>query len=373
MAYKIGFMGFGGMVSGYHYGAISAADVPFEAVAAFDIEPARRADAEAKGLAVYDNPKDFLAAGGYDFVVVGTANNYHCELACMAMEAGYNVMTEKPAARNAAEVEKMIAVSEKTGKIFTVHQNRRWDTDFLKVRQAIADGCVGKPFMIESRIHSPNGNGDMYGWRAMKDHGGGMLLDWGVHMLDQILYMVGEPVKTVSANVFPLWSEEVDDYSKVILTFESGLVAQMEVATFVDCPAGIDETIIETAASADRAAIVSTPDPAALRGALTMAEMGSPKVHVRRIREDRFSREKAKAYEDYRVTERPQSRHRILEYEEFDTDRYPAGDWHSLYKNLAAVLDGTEELIVKPAQVLQCLRVIDAAFRSSAEGVTVRL
>ena len=353
MAYKIGFMGFGGMVSGYHYGAISSDDVPFEAVAAFDIDPARRADAEAKGLVAYDDPKAFLKAGGYDFVVVGTANNYHCELACMAMEAGFNVMTEKPAARNAAEVEKMIETSEKAGVIFTVHQNRRWDSDFMMVRQAIADGCVGKPFMIESRIHSANGNGDMYGWRAMKDHGGGMLLDWGVHMLDQILYMVGEPVKTVSANVFPLWSQEVDDYSKVIITFESGLVAQMEVATYTPIPL-------------PRWTVYGDG------GALSMQEIGSPKVHVRKITEDRTDWETANAFEDYKVVKRPQSRHRILGYEEFDTDKRPAGDWHSLYRNLAGVLDGKEELIVKPAQVLQCLKVIDAAFRSSAEGVTVR-
>ena len=143
MAFQVGFIGFGGMICGHHLGTIRRDDVPFEAVAAFDIDPDRRAAAVERGLVAYDNLEGFLAAGGYDLVVVGTANNYHCEMACRAMEAGDNVMVEKPAARNTAELEKMID-----------------------------DGVIGKPYMIESRIHSVNGNGDMYGWRAMNDHGG---------------------------------------------------------------------------------------------------------------------------------------------------------------------------------------------------------
>ena len=354
MNYKVGFIGFGGMISGYHYVTISRDDIPFDATAAFDIDPEARANAESKGLRVFDNPEDFFAYGGYDLVVVGTANNYHAEMACRAMEAGFNVMTEKPAARCAEEVERMIAVSKKTGKLFTVHQNRRWDPDFLKIRQAISDGMIGKPWMIESRIHSKNGNGDMYGWRGMKDHGGGMLLDWGVHMLDQLLYMTAEPVKTVSATVRPLWSEEVDDYAKVILTFESGLTAQMEVSTYNPIP--LPRWIVYGD-----------------RGALMMNEIGDPTVKVRRISADRSDTEKAKAFEDWKVVLRDQSRHRIEGFEELETVRTPGGTWHNLYRNLYGVLSGTEELNVKPEQVLACMKVIDAAFLSSREGITVRL
>ena len=354
MNYKVGFIGFGGMISNYHHVTISREDIPFEATAAFDIDPEARANAASKGLRVFDNPEDFFAYGGYDLVVVGTANNYHAEMACRAMEAGFNVMTEKPAARCADEVERMIAVSKKTGKLFTVHQNRRWDPDFLKIRQAIGDGLIGKPWMIESRIHSKNGNGDMYGWRGMKDHGGGMLLDWGVHMLDQLLYMTDEPVKTVSATLRSLWSEEVDDYAKVILTFESGLTAQMEVSTYNPIP------LPRWMVYGDR-------------GALMMNEMGDPAVKVRRISGDRSDTEKAKAFEDWKVVLRDQRRHRIDGFEEFETDRTPGGTWHNLYRNLYGVLSGTEELIVKPEQVLACMKVIDAAFLSSREGVTVKL
>lgn len=353
--HKLGIIGFGGMGGGHHARSLRREDIPVTPVAAFDINPRRlEMAAERHGIKTYNDLDEFLASGEFDLVLVSTANNYHCEMTCRALEAGYNVICEKPVAMNTAELQKMIDTSEKCGKLFTVHQNRRWDRDYMMIKQAIEEDCIGKPYMIESRIHS-NGAGDMYGWRGMTDHGGGMLLDWGVHMLDQILFMVNEPVKTVSANVFSLWSEEVDDYSKVILTFESGLVAQMEVATYA--PIQLPRWIVYGD-----------------KGAMTMENMGDPFVKVRKIKEEAFRIDQADAFVDMKVEKRPQRRHAITEFENFDAPKKEIrGDWGEVYKNIAAVLDGKEELIVKPSQVMNCLKVIEAAFKSSKEGITVTL
>lgn len=352
MAYTVGIIGFGGMASGYHMSVMAREDVPFTPVAAFDIDSEKRALAVEKGLCAYDDVEKFFAEGDYDLVLVATANNYHCEMACRAMEAGYNVMVEKPAARNSAEIQKMIEVSEKTGKLFTVHQNRRWDPDFLRIKAALANGTIGELYTIESRIHPKDGAGDMYGWRGMADHGGGMLLDWGVHMMDQMLYLVGEPVKTVYGQVRSLWSEEVDDYAKVCLTFESGLTAQVEVSTYAPLPE------LRWAAYG-------------YRGAMTMEAIDSPVVHVRRIMDDLSTSEKANAFENYKVVQRDQHRHHINSFEEYDITDVPRGGWQSLYQNLAGVLAGTEELVVKPAEVLRCMQVMEAAVQSSKTGETV--
>ena len=350
---KLGIIGFGGMAGGHHMRAVSMPDVPFEAIAAYDIDPARLAAARECGLRAYDNLDEFLA-GDYDLVLVATANNYHCEMTCSALEAGFNVMVEKPAAMSSAELETMIAAAERCGKLFTVHHNRRFDADFMKIRQAIEEGAVGRPFMIESRIHAINGSGDMYNWRAMEDHGGGMLYDWGVHMLDQLLYMIQEPLRTVSATVRSLWSAEVDDYSKVILTFESGLVAQMEVSTYA--PIGLPRWYV-----------------LGDRGAMTMQDGGDATAHVRRINEDAMTAYNAPAFIDSKVMMRSMERHMIREFEEFEAPAsVPAGGWPSIYKNIAGVLDGTEELIVKPAEVLRVFRVMEAAKKSSREGIMVQ-
>lgn len=111
-----------------------------------------------------------------------------------------------------------------------MHQNRRWDRDFLIVKKAIEDGTLGKPFYIESRVQGSKGiPGD---WRCVKEAGGGMLLDWGVHLIDQIMWLVKSPVKEVYAAPALVKFPEVDDNFKLLLRFENGLSALVEVDTY---------------------------------------------------------------------------------------------------------------------------------------------
>lgn len=354
MQHKIGYIGFGGMAGGYHCDTALREDVPFTPVAAYDINPDSLARAAARGLKTYDDLNTFLDSHEFDFVLVATSNQFHCPLVCRALEAGYHVMCEKPVAMSSDEIERMIATSEKAGRLFTVHHNRRWDRDFMIVKQAIENGDIGKPFMLENRVHSANGSGTMNGWRGFADHGGGMLVDWGVHMLDQVLYLIQEPVKTVSATVRSVYSEEVDDYSKVIITFESGLVAQVEVTTY--SPIALPKWI----AYGDQ-------------GALIVPDFSGSGAKVRRIKKSDFTHYQAMGYTDTNVIHRPQRGHHIEEWEEspIPHSEIPQ-DWATLYKNVGAALDGTEELIVKPSQVLRCYKVIEAAIKSSNAGITVK-
>jgi len=354
MEHKLGIIGFGGMAE-YHYNTVKRADIGITPVAAFDVREERRQRAVELGMKAYDNIEDFLADGSFELVLVATPNNHHCRYTCMALEAGYNVICEKPAAMNPDEVRKMIAASEKAGKFFTIHQNRRFDPDFRIVKKAIEAGYIGKPYLIESRIESGNGDGCMYNWRGMLDHGGGMLPDWGVHMLDQMLWFMGKPVQSVYAKVVNLYSEEVDDYSKIILTYEDGPIVQVEVTTYgpIERP---------------RWNIYGD------RGAGVMMHMGDGVMKVRRIKQDRFDQHKAPAYRDNEAYDRDQRLHHIQEFEEIEVNGEGTNsDWGSIYKNLKNVLEGKEELFVKPEQVLQCMRVIEAAFISAKENRVVYL
>ena len=111
----------------------------------------------------------------------------------------------------------------------TVHQNRRWDEDFLAVKNLYDHGWMGTPFRIESRVHGSRGiPGD---WRQKPERGGGMVLDWGVHLLDQALMMVPEKVVRVYASFTNITNERVEDGFTVELTFENGLVFVAEVGT----------------------------------------------------------------------------------------------------------------------------------------------
>jgi predicted dehydrogenase len=254
---------------------------------------------------------------------------------------------------NPDEVRKMIAASEKAGKFFTIHQSRRFDPDFRIVKKAIEAGYIGKPYLIESRIESENGNGCMYNWRGMLDHGGGMLPDWGVHILDQMLWFMGKAPVSVYAKVVNLYSEEVDDYSKIILTYEDGTIVQTEVTTYGPV-------------ARPRWNIYGD------KGAGVMQGMGDGFIKIRRMKQDSFDSHMAPAYRDNEAYDRPQRLHHIQEFEEFNVDGEGTNsDWGSIYKNLKNVLDGKEELFVKPEQVLLCMRVIEAAFISAKENRVV--
>lgn len=355
MEHKLGIIGFGGMAE-YHYNTVRRSDIGITPVAVFDVREERREKAISLGMKAYDNVEDFLADGSFDLVLVATPNNHHARYACLAMEHGYNVICEKPAAMSADEVRKMIASSEKSGKFFTIHQNRRFDRDFRIIKKAIDEGYVGKPYVIESRIMNENGSGCMFNWRGMKDHGGGMLPDWGVHMLDQLLWLNNDKkVKSVYANIRTVASEEVDDYSKLIINFEDGLIAQMEVVTY--SPVALPRWVVEGD-----------------RGGAIMQNMGDPTVKIRRIKEEHTRINDGPAYNDNDWYIRKQNIREIDAFESLELDDSGLDtDWGSIYKNVKNVLDGKEELFVKPNEVLRCIRVIDAAFESSRDNKVVYL
>ncbi len=136
-----------------------------------------------------------------------------------------------------ADLEEMIKASEETGKLFTVHQNRRWDNDYRTIKNIYDKNELGRVFAIESKTYGSRGiPGD---WRREKEHGGGMVLDWGVHLLDQIL-MINENRKLTSvyATLTNITNEEVDDGFRAILKFEDGPECLVEVLTnnFIEAP-----------------------------------------------------------------------------------------------------------------------------------------
>ncbi len=358
MEHRVGFIGFGGMGGGYHYDV--AADRPdvgdYKPVAAYDVQEEQRKIAAEKGLKVYDNLEDFLASDEFDIVVVATPNQYHCDLTCRALKAGKHVICEKPAAMSPEEFQLMMDTAKETGKLLCVHQNRRTDRDFKIAKEIIEKGMIGTPYMVEANIVD-NCNGYMFGWRSHPDQGGGMLLDWGVHVLDQILYLIQEPIKSVYATVRNINGCLVDSYSKIIMTFESGLVAQMVASRCPHTP-----NMPKWSVSGDK-------------GAFSIDRTCGPKAEVTRMINERYETRDELVYEGNGVPVIRPTQYLEADYETFT---YPpegqevVQDWAELYKNMLNAIDGKEELIVKPEQVLRVLKVIEAAFESSKTGKSVQ-
>ena len=171
-----------------------------------------------------------------ELVTIATPNDCHRPLAIAAMEHGKHVISEKPVTLSSLDLQAMIDAAREHDRIFSVHQNRRWDEDFLVMKKIYEENTLGRVFNIESRVHGSRGvPGD---WRNRKLPGGGMILDWGVHLLDQILQMVKEDVISVYNINSHVTNDEVDDGFKAIITFASGLTVHVEVGTsnFINMP-----------------------------------------------------------------------------------------------------------------------------------------
>jgi scyllo-inositol 2-dehydrogenase (NADP+) len=127
-----------------------------------------------------------------DLVVLATPSNVHAGLSVQALEAGKNVVTDKVMCLSLAECDRMIAAAEGSGKLLTVFQNRRWDGDFLTLRQLISDGDLGDVKWIEMAWQ---GFGPWGGWRGKAAMGGGRFYDLGAHLIDQMCLLFPQPIE----------------------------------------------------------------------------------------------------------------------------------------------------------------------------------
>ena len=234
----------------------------------------------------------------------------------------------------------MIAAAKSSGRLFSVFHNRRWDWDFLTVKRALETGLIGAPYLIEVsvlRFRGPRG------WRATLDAGGGILYDWGAHLVDHALQLVHEPVIRVDCDIqYRGWGAEIGSFARIQLEFESGLLYAIELGNLarVEKPrwyiAGETGALVKFGLDPQEAAM--------LRG-----DIGAAK-------------------------EAPEMRARVTtEVNGLATEMVLeslTGDWTSYYRNVADAILGREEIIVKPEESLRGVAVLNAAAESARVGVT---
>ena len=344
---KVVVIGYGGM-GGWHTRHLLESDV-CELVGVCDIAEERKAKAIERGLKLYNTIDDVLADESVELVTLAVPNELHEPMAIAAMEAGKNVISEKPVTMSTESLKNMIAASERTGKLFTVHQNRRWDCDFLLMKDVYASGELGEVFGIESRVQGSRGiPGD---WRGKKEHGGGMILDWGVHLIDQMLLIVRDKkIKKVYCRCDHITNYEVDDGFKLDIYFEDDLTARIEVGTshFISLPrfymTGTNgSALIESWKSDCQIVACKNWDEKNVVPVVTAAGLTK--------------------------TMAPRDKETIEE----SSIPSPTSDVHDFYRNVCAAIDGKETQIVTHAQLLRVMKVMEAAFRSDELGAPIEI
>ena len=220
----VGLLGYGA-IGREHAAAIQAVS-GLELRAICDSSPARRAGAAAEaGVPVHAALPDLLADPDVDLVVVGVPPVAHAEAVLAVLAAGKHAVCEKPFAITAAETAAMIEAADRSGRVLTVYQSRRWDPDFSALRGAVAAGEIGDPFYMESFI---GGYGHPCGyWHSHEAVSGGTIYDWGSHYFDWVLLTFPAPVTSVSAVAHKLvWHDVTNsDQVRVDLSFADGAQA----------------------------------------------------------------------------------------------------------------------------------------------------
>ena len=143
------------------------------------------------GVKTFRHFDEVLADPAVDLVVLATPNDLHAPHAIQALAAGKHVVTDKPMCLSIAEADQMIAASQAHDRLLSVFQNRRWDGDFLAVKNALAQGLLGDPFLLEMFWGQ---YGPPRGWRSIARHGGGKFFDLGAHLVDQALQLIDAPL-----------------------------------------------------------------------------------------------------------------------------------------------------------------------------------
>lgn len=223
---RVALIGYGLAGAVFHAPLIAAtAGLQLAAIVTSAEARRRQAQGDYPNARLLSSTEDLWSqAGDFDLVVIASPNSSHAPLADAALSAGLHVVIDKPFATSVTQGAALIEAAQRRQRLLTVFQNRRWDGDFLTLRQLIADGALGEIRRFESRFERwrPNPNP---GWRqsGSPDDAGGVLFDLGSHLIDQALQLFG-PVRSVHAELRRRHPHaQVDDDSFVALSHISGV------------------------------------------------------------------------------------------------------------------------------------------------------
>ncbi len=337
---RVSLIGFGFAGRVFHAPLIAATSGL--ALAVIGSRQGKAATAEYPGAEVVPDPLGAVARDDVDLVVIATPNDTHASLAEAALRAGKHVVVDKPFTVTLAEARTLAARAADAGRLLSVFQNRRWDSDFLGIQREIAAGRIGD--VVEVRSEFNRYRPDVRDrWRERPGPGSGMWYDLGPHLIDQSLVLFGPP-ETVQADLQMQrrggtavdWFQAILGYGALRVVIGSSMLAADPGARFL--VRGTKGSLTKYGGDPQESQIRTGVKP----GSPGWGHDTNPMLLV------------------------------IGEQADTIEIMLPAGNWPAYYAAMRDAVHGEAELPVTPAQATAVMAVIEAGLQSAAEGRVVR-
>lgn len=241
---KVGVIGYGGAfnMGQAHLNEMKKAGMTPTAVAEIDEKRLAVAKTDFPGIETYSSVAEMLKKSAVDLLAIITPHNTHASLAMQCLDAGRHVVCEKPLAITTGECDQMILSAKKNKVVLSTYHNRHWDGHILEAMKHIRAGEIGKVVRVDVQMGGYGKPGDW--WRSSKSISGGIMYDWGVHLLEYTLQIVDSEIEEVSGYSWSgVWADETkwkadtnEDDGFLVVRFASGAWATVSISSIESRP-----------------------------------------------------------------------------------------------------------------------------------------
>lgn len=329
---KVGVIGYGGAfnMGKQHLEQARDAGMTPAAVAEIDRSRLKIAQQDFPGIEAYASVAAMLKRSSANLIVIITPHNTHAPLALQCLKADRHVICEKPMAITTAECDAMISVARRRGLLLSTYHNRHWDGCILEALKQIKAGVIGDVVRIEAHMGGYHQPGTW--WRSNRKMSGGILYDWGVHLLEYSLQILGADLVEVSgfathgvwAPLLPWKKDANEDEATAVARFKDGTYITLRMSS------------IDLNAKPGWLEITGTKGTYLLEGGTWETITHRDGVTTRR------------------------------------KGTNPPGQQHEFYRNIAQHLIGKAPLVITPEWSRRPIHILDLAVQSAHKGVTLK-
>lgn len=213
MSIRLGIVG-AGSIGKVHAEAAAAVGQTVAAIADLNLTVATELAAQFEDAKFYDDAQQLFDDDSIDAVVIGVPNRWHKELAIAAMQAGKDVLLEKPMGLNAAECQQINDAAAATNRILQIGMVHRCSAAGQAARNVVDAGDLGEIYHAKAHLYRRRGVPGLGGWFTTKElSGGGPLIDLGVHIVDLVCWLLDFPKpERVGGKVYTHFGKRMKDY-----------------------------------------------------------------------------------------------------------------------------------------------------------------